>query len=207
MWESERGLRRLRRKILVTLCLVMALLFTSALPLHAFTPSKPVMEMDIGIEPFWANVISITASLQFDNGRGTLNGSVIANLGTTSITVDAVLERVNANGTTTHINSWNNLHASGRSWSWHTTHFVTRGHDYRLTLTATVLRNGVSETVSMSHTSRAHWSDLWIWTFRKGLIPLGYWIFGYSVRSAFRVPNILPPSRLRLTRGSGKRKT
>jgi hypothetical protein len=132
----------------------MAMLFIFTTPLHALAPEKS--KMVIGFEPLWSNVVFITASLQFNNGRGTLSGSVIANTGTTSITVNAVLERINANGTTTHIQTWNNLRANGCIWEWHTTCLVVRGHAYRLTLTATVVRNGVSETVTRHHTAHAH---------------------------------------------------
>jgi len=91
-----------------------------------------------------------------DNGRATVAGSVIANPGTDHIAASAVLDRVNPNGTTTRITSWNNLSANGNFWAWGTTHMVARGHDYRLTITATVRRNGVNETVSISRTARAN---------------------------------------------------
>lgn len=70
------------------------------------------------------------------NGRATMSGSVLAEIDTTRIVVDAVLERVNTNGTTTQVGSWTNLNATGFAWSWETTQNVTRGMNYRLTLTA-----------------------------------------------------------------------
>jgi len=79
-----------------------------------------------------------------------MTGSVIGQPGTTRITVNAALDRINANGTVTPIGSWNNLQSNGQIWMWERVHYVARGHNYRLTLTATVLRNGVSETVSVS---------------------------------------------------------
>ena len=105
----------------------------------------------------WANVGLIISNLSINNnGRATMSGTVMGNTGTESITVDAVLERVNTNGTFTQVGSWNNLHTNGSIWTWERAHNVARGHDYRLTLTATVVRNGVSETVSSSRTSTAN---------------------------------------------------
>lgn len=106
--------------------------------------------------PFWDNVASISVILTINNGRAIVGGTVVANSGTTSITVNATLDRVNPNGTTTHINSWNNLRTNGSTWAWEATHMVARNHDYRLTLTATAVRNGVSETVLLSRLVRAN---------------------------------------------------
>ncbi|MCL2576490.1 MAG: hypothetical protein FWE27_00360 [Defluviitaleaceae bacterium] len=85
-----------------------------------------------------------------------MSGTVMEQIGTERISVNARLERVNPNGTTTQIGSWNNLQATGFFWAWERVHFVERGHDYRLTLTATVFRNGTSETVSTSRTTKAN---------------------------------------------------
>jgi len=95
-------------------------------------------------------------SLDIVNGRATMSGTVMEQIGTERISVNARLERVNPNGTTTQIGSWNNLQATGFFWAWERVHFVERGHDYRLTLTATVFRNGTSETVSTSRTTKAN---------------------------------------------------
>lgn len=85
-----------------------------------------------------------------------MGGMVVAHPGTTSITVDAVLERINTNGTRTHMFSFNNLRANSNIWAWETTRMVARGHDYRLTLTVTAVRNGTSETVTVGRTVRAN---------------------------------------------------
>jgi len=110
---------------------------------------------NIGITPFFQNVVSVHVGLTFNNsGRGTLAGSILAQPGTT-ITVDAVLERVNANGTFTHIQSWDNMRSTNNTWAWERTYNVARGHEYRLTFTITAVRNGVSETITESRTARA----------------------------------------------------
>jgi len=109
----------------------------------------------IPIEPFWQHTVSMFVSLDIVNGRATMAGSVTGRVGTERISVDALLERVNPDGTTTQLGSWRNLQSTGFFWAWERVHHVTRGHDYRLTLTATVFRNGTSETVSTSRTSWA----------------------------------------------------
>ena len=111
---------------------------------------------DVDAMLYWVNVSSMSATLAINNGRAEIAGLVLGNLGTESITVNAVLERANPNGTFTHINSWNDLRVNDRIWAWSTAHYVARGHDYRLTLTATAVRNGVSEVVSVNRTTRAN---------------------------------------------------
>jgi len=72
-------------------------------------------------------------------------GTVTGNIGTERISVYALLERVNANGTTTRMGSWTTT-VEGRAWAWQRPHYVALGYYYRLTLTATVSRNGIDES-------------------------------------------------------------
>lgn len=104
----------------------------------------------------WVNTAAVTVELVINNGRANLAGVVIGNTGVESITGTAVLERVNADGTTTHIHTWRDMRTNGSTWLWESHRYVARGHDYRFTLTAIVIRNGVSETVSLSRTTRAN---------------------------------------------------
>ena len=94
--------------------------------------------------------------LQFANGKGTLSTSVIGLTGTTNINGSVVLERLNTNGTFSRVTPWDNLRATGNIFLWGTDYYVTRGHTYRMTLTATVIRNGISETLSLSNTAFAN---------------------------------------------------
>jgi hypothetical protein len=106
----------------------------------------------IEISPLWANTELMLVDLEITNGAARMSGLVLANIGTESITVTATLSRVNPDGTTSRIASFSNLRSSGSIWAWERTHFVARGHYYRLTLMATVVRNGISELVTLSHT-------------------------------------------------------
>lgn len=143
-----------RMRAVLTSCLCMLILLS--LPVHTYAGTSALPFRDSSMLS-WQNVVSISANLSINNsGTATVSGSVIANPGTESITVNAVLERVNPNGTLTNIASWNGLRTNGNTWAWETTRSVVRGHDYRLTLTVTAVRNGVSETVSISRTTRAN---------------------------------------------------
>jgi len=145
----------MKARILVVLC-VLSLLSIMA-PTHVYAETKAIAQDEIYIQPFWDNVARMSTGLLINNsGRALMSGSVIGNPGTTSITVNAVLQRVNSNGTLTHIASFNNIRAEGDIWVWERPHYVARGHYYQLTLTATVVRNGHSEVVSLSRTTRAN---------------------------------------------------
>jgi len=108
---------------------------------------------NIEIQPFWSHTSTINVNLNINNsGRATMTGMVVGNSGTTHISVNATLERINPNGTATTVATFNNIRQEGSWWVWERPHYVARGHDYRLTLTSTVFRNGQSET--LSHSSR-----------------------------------------------------
>jgi len=107
---------------------------------------------DIPVQLRWTHISVINVYLLFNNGKGTLSASVIGQPGTTRITGNAVLERINPDGT---VASWLNLSANGDSLDWGQTYYVTRGFTYRLKFTATVYRNGTSETASNSITAYA----------------------------------------------------
>ena len=153
--KSKKGGFILRTKMLIALCVASLLSLIAPIYLHAET--REIAHEEVLIEPLWDNTLHVTVGLLINNnGRATMSGSVIGHAGTTSITVNAVLERANSNGTFTHIASFNNIQVEGDIWVWERPHYVARGHDYRLTLTATVVRNGTSEVVSLSRTTRAN---------------------------------------------------
>ena len=108
------------------------------------------------IGPRWSQTLLIIVFLDIQNGRAEMAGSVQGKRGTERISVNARLERVNPNGTTTRVGSWDNINVNGSLWAWSRIHHVARGHNYRLTLTSTVFRDGASETVSLSRTTFAH---------------------------------------------------
>jgi len=110
----------------------------------------------IDVDELWIHTTLISADIHVTgNGAITMSGSVLGNPGTSSITVNAVLERQNSNGSFSSTASFSNIRATGAIWDWTRQHTVARGHTYRLTLTATVTRNGTNEVVTAS--SRPIW--------------------------------------------------
>ena len=144
----------MKKRVFVLLCLLTALY--GGFSARAYAGNSAYAFDYVYIQPFWTHITLISAGLRIDNGRATMTGMVQGRSGTERISVNAVLERVNANGTTSQVGSWSNIQATGAIWVWDRQHNVTRGYDYRLTLTATVFRNGASETVSESRTARAN---------------------------------------------------
>lgn len=140
------------------LCLL--LLVSGNVVTHASpaTPGNGVAESErnITVVPFWQNVSLVTVCLSFDGSKGSLDGYVFGQQWVTSITVNAVLERLNADGTYSHVNSWNGMTANDKNFFWDTTYYVAKGHTYRLTLTATAVGNGYSETISLSKSATAN---------------------------------------------------
>ena len=109
---------------------------------------KPSQEDEIQLR--WSNFCSLCVGLLFENGKGYLAFSIIAQPDTTKITANAVLERLNSNGTYTQVASWKDISKNATDLDWNTSYYVTRGYTYRLTVTATSYRNGVTETISGS---------------------------------------------------------
>jgi len=143
------------RKASVAVSLLLFVLFCFASPTYAGESAEYVgMEMEastVEIDPFWSHTTLITANLTFNNsGRATISGSVVGNSGTSHIIGNAVLDRVNPNGSLTRIASFNNIRAEGNVWLFSRPHYVARGHNYRVTITSTVFRNGATETLSLS---------------------------------------------------------
>jgi hypothetical protein len=154
------------KKPVAALCL--ALLFVIAGGIMSVTADQPAEEATlvysdamvpafIDIAPASMNIAGMTAMLHFPgtNGRAVMGATVTGHPGTTHIATTMVLERVSANGTVlSHIGSWS---GSADHWwfAWERPHYVARGHNYRLTVTATVTRNGNTSTYSVAQTTWA----------------------------------------------------
>lgn len=93
--------------------------------------------------------------MSIDGGKAVLSAAVDGYSGVTKITAVAVLECRNSNGTYTEIERWDNISENNWYLDWTATRFVAKGYTYRYTLTATVYKNGVGETVSGSKSARA----------------------------------------------------
>jgi hypothetical protein len=96
--------------------------------------------------PLWQHVNTTNTALLFSGGNATCNVTVNA-LSGSSIDADVYLYRKNSNNSYSLVKSWTNQTASG-SLFFSETQSITSGVTYKLTFSAEVTRNGVSETVS-----------------------------------------------------------
>lgn len=130
-----------------SLLIIFVLLFSlGGTALAAGGDSKSTEPGSIGVQ--WVNTNLVDINLSFDGSRGICGACVMAKSGTTEITGKAELARKNSNGTYTTIKTWSDLKASDYILTFDGTYYVTTGYTYRLTFTAVVYRNGISETVS-----------------------------------------------------------
>ncbi|MDW2797276.1 hypothetical protein RZO55_06765 [Clostridium boliviensis] len=96
----------------------------------------------------WANTSSIDINLSFSGSKAICGACVQGWSDVKNITGTAVLSRKNSNGSYTTVKTWKNLNVAGNRLIFDGRYYVSRGYTYRLTITATVYRNGVGETVS-----------------------------------------------------------
>lgn len=135
------------KKKLMSALFAVLIALTSSMAVYA-TPIAT--EAYIDVQPYWINTSDIMISLSIDNGKAVLSSAVDGYSGVTKITAVAVLERLNSNGTYTEIERWDNISSDSRWCDWTATRYVAKGYTYRFTITATVYKNGVGETVSGS---------------------------------------------------------
>lgn len=96
----------------------------------------------------WSNTNSIDINLAFEGSKAYCGACVQGWRDVTEITGTAVLSRKNSNGTYTTVKTWSDLKTSSNRLIFDGIYYVSRGYTYRLTITATVYRNGIGETVS-----------------------------------------------------------
>ena len=100
------------------------------------------------ITPQWTNVIDITLNLYFSSGVAYCSGTIKALSGTTNINATFKLER-KVGSTWVFENAWGQT-SSSSTLSFSGTDSVSSGYTYRLSVSANVTTNGVTEAVSSS---------------------------------------------------------
>lgn len=99
-------------------------------------------------QPYYTDTNRTQITLSFSSGKATCSGTITGKSGTTSIT-NCTVTLTASNGDV--IASWNNLSSTGTILAFtKTASDITKGETYTLSVTATVNRNGSSETVSDS---------------------------------------------------------
>ena len=94
----------------------------------------------------WVNTDSVDAFLSFEGSKGFCGAWVVGKSGTTRITGKVVLARKNTNVTYTIVKTWSGIDAAGDELLFDKVYNVATGYIYRLTITATVYRNGIAVT-------------------------------------------------------------
>ena len=130
--------------------LVIGMLFLNQ-GIPVFAEVSPNVVQDVGVEapitPMWDNTNDVTLDLYFANGNAECVGIVNGVSGTSNISATFKLERKGLLGWSLE-KSWSK-NSKGESLSFYETYAVTKG-TYRLSVTAKVTRNGVTETVNTS---------------------------------------------------------
>jgi|CZCB01.1.fsa_nt_gi hypothetical protein len=140
----------MKNKRLAALLLAGMLFFAQSISANAQVPFNVYQGTegvtDISLQ--WTNVNDITLDLYFEDGEAGCSGEIRALSGTTKISATFTLER--KSGTTWILEkSWSRS-SNTNSLSFFGTDAVMAGFTYRLSVTANVTRNGVTETVSTS---------------------------------------------------------
>lgn len=128
--------------------LLMTVIFVLSLHVPVTASSPEEAEKHTDIQPLWQNVSEASAELIFNGTTANCSTVILGLAGTTSITATMRLERVSGNTVTT-VATWTSTASSSRL-VMNESATVTANGTYRLRVDATVVRNGVSEVISIS---------------------------------------------------------
>lgn len=138
------------RRIAFWLCLVVFCSFMRGEVRAASNDTNLSLMISGNPELQWNNTTSVDVNLSFNGSKGICGACVIGRVNTSRITGNVILSRKNSNGTYTNVKEWIGLQATGNKLIFDKSYYVTKGYTYRLTINATVYRNGSGETVTGS---------------------------------------------------------
>lgn len=142
----------MKLKKIVVILLSVIFIIPQNIPVSASAQGLPGTGQDssinMSITPCWVNVNSITLDLSFSSGQAHCYGRILAARGTTAINATFTLERKCSYGWTV-ANTWSRSSVTD-SLTFYTTNVAYERFEYRFSVTATVIRNGVYEVVSSS---------------------------------------------------------
>ncbi|MCL1884278.1 MAG: hypothetical protein FWF81_11090 [Defluviitaleaceae bacterium] len=128
--------------------ILLALLFTISMQIPAIATTTH-QEMDfVSVQPFWQNVNRANATLTISGTTANCRATITGLAGTTRITATMHLQRIIGNSVVT-VRTWTQTANSG-SLVMSESATVTANGNYHLRVDATVVRNGVTETISIS---------------------------------------------------------
>ena len=134
------------RKI-ATFAIAMMTILSLALvpiPISAAMQNSEIVEF----QPFWDTSTRVSPMLSGSGNTAFANVTITGRPGTTQILATITLSRVAPNGSLTTVRTWANQGVSGSHFSFSGSNAVTSGNTYRLTVSANVTRDGVTEHVS-----------------------------------------------------------
>lgn len=137
------------KKVAIFLLIGM-LCLNQKIPVFAEVSPNATQGVGIGapITPQWVNTNDVRLDLYFADGKAECVGIINGISGTSNISATFKLERKGLLGWSQE-NSWSTS-SKGASLSFYETDAVAKGYTYRLSVTAKVTRNGVTETVNTS---------------------------------------------------------
>ena len=131
----------MRNKIFTS---VLALVLILALTIPVFAAGGG------SANPQYNNVSSASVSLTFSGSYAMCSAKIVGLSGSSISGAQVYLDRVYSDGSTSRVATWNNPPISGTRLTFSDSRYVISGYTYRLTMEATVTRNGVSEPINLS---------------------------------------------------------
>ena len=119
------------------------------LSLMTHTISAAYVDDGIVIQPQWQNVTNMVLILTLDNPEIYLKVTVTGLLGTTYQNGTVVLEKISGSNCGI-VKRWSGISSSSNILTFTDNSATRTSGTYKLTFTATAIRNGISETVSKS---------------------------------------------------------
>lgn len=138
-------------KRVVTFLVIGILFLNPSIPAFAemsSNVSRDIVGAKVPITPQWTNTNDVKLDLYFVNGKAECVGIINGISGTSNISATFKLERKGLLGWSL-VNSWSKS-SKGESLSFFETNAVVKGYTYRLSVTAKVTGNGITETVNTS---------------------------------------------------------
>lgn len=116
-------------------------------------PQANVLADDISVgggvvvrQPRWSNAQTVSPTLSFSGTTANCNVLIVGKSGTSKISATITLQR-KVNNAYTDVKTWTES-ASGSMLNFSGTQIVTSGYTYRLSVSATVTKDGLNESVS-----------------------------------------------------------
>ena len=135
----------------IALLFVAMILLTQSMPMVSAQSQSAVASVNdgtIGFTPYWINVNDMSLDVYLENGNVVCVGTITGASGTTKIDATYTLERKTLFGWSS-VTSWTKS-SSNSTLLFSGSASGSTGNTYRLSVTAKVTRNGVTETVSTS---------------------------------------------------------